>query len=340
MPVRDGGAYLLPAVTSILQQQKVQFELLIIDDHSIDQAISEVGQVLPDSRIRVLMNQGHGLVDALNTGLSAAHGELIARMDADDIAHPKRLTIQQAFLESQPNIDICGCTVELFSDDGIGQGYAIYEQWINQLHSHADIEREFFIECSIAHPSVLLHRSVFESLGGYQDNGWPEDYDLFCRALLAGYKFGKPRSAALLRWRDYPKRTSRTRLEYKKPAFMACKARYLSLYLVDRGKSSCAIWGTGPTGLQLCRNLETENFVVTGFFDINPNMQGRLKRHRTVTVVSPHYPSDLDRHRLAGFLANNAILLVAVSARGARDLIRDYLVSAGLTEQNDFLFVA
>jgi len=185
MPVRNAGAYLQAAVDSILNQTHRYLELLLIDDHSTDQAIDNL---VGDKRLQVLTTPDRGIVSALNLGLSKSTLPYIARMDADDIAHPKRLEIQLAFLLSNPTIDIVGAKVELFKDNRpIADGYAHYEKWINQQCTPQQIQRNFFIESCIPHPTALMHRNVLTHLNGYQDTPWPEDYDLWCRAYLEGF---------------------------------------------------------------------------------------------------------------------------------------------------------
>lgn len=338
MPVRNAGEHLAEAVDSILHQQGVEFELVIVDDHSNDGAITTVAAAR-NPKISLHRNRGRGLVAALNTAIENSNGEFIARMDADDIAHPQRLVVQLKYLQENPDIDICGCMVEMFADDDLGAGYRLYEDWINTLQTHADIEREFFIESPIAHPSALLRRSAMDRLQGYQDNDWPEDYDLWSRALLLGLRFGKPSGAPLLRWRDYQQRTSRTQKQYSKAAFMACKAHFLNQYLSAKQFESCAIWGTGPTGLKLYDGLVKNGRIIEEFIDVDANMIGRQKRQKPVQVVDP-MNNDAARQMLAKYLQRKRLILVAVSARGARAKIRSFLTSAGLTESSDFLCVA
>ncbi len=334
MPVRNGGTYLLHAVESVLSQSHSEFELLLIDDHSTDQQLEHLPQ---DSRIKLVKNCGIGLVDALNTGLRAARYDLIARMDADDIAHPDRLRLQLEYLANNPDIDICATTVEMFADQEVGGGYLEYELWINQLLSHADIEREFFIECPVPHPSAMFKRKILSKIGVYRDGDWPEDYDFWSRALIHGFKFGKPDTPPLLRWRDHNSRTSRQDQRYRKQAFIECKARNLEIYLRQRGIRSVRIWGTGPTGLKMHDALEARGLKIESFFDVNPKMRTRLKRGKTVHIVEPNSDEQFAPEEC---LEMSQIVLVAVSARGARREIRQYLCQQGWQESQHFLFVA
>lgn len=332
MPVHNGGQYLSYAVNSILQQSDVLLELVIVDDHSTDNAV----RALPsDPRIVVTVSPARGIVNALNHGLEKAKYPFIARMDCDDIAEPQRLTVQLDYMLSNPQVDICGSCVQVFrdGDQNTQQGYQLYQHWINSLCDHQSIEREFFVESAIPHPTAMYRQSVITRLGGYADRSWPEDYDLWCRALLAGMKFGKPEDQLLLRWRDHPQRLSRSDRRYAKQQFLQCKAHYLSRYLQRHSYKDTTIWGAGKTGLKLHDYLMTEGLTVNGFIDINPKLVDRLKRNKPVQVV------DLAKAALPKPVSTTMVL-VAVSARGARQLIRQFLLACGWREQQHFLVTA
>lgn len=335
MPVRDGGQYLSAAVDSILQQRDVKLELIIVDDHSSDGAIEHLA---PDPSLRILPAPSPGIVAALNAGIAAAKYPLIARMDGDDIATPDRLKTQRDYLLANPDVDICGTRVRMFCDDGdVAGGYQLYEKWINGLCRHEEIERAFFIESPIPHPSVMMQRDRILDLGGYHDCAWPEDYDLWCRALLANMRFGKPDSSPLLDWRDQGERLSRTDSRYSKQRFLQCKAYYLSQYLKAQGIKRCTIWGTGPTGLKLHDYLADEGMIINGFIDVNQKMRDRSKRGKPVLVTS----EQASNAELGEFKnIPDSIIIVAVSARGARQQIADYLQDCGLLEQQDFILAA
>jgi len=331
MPVRNGGAYLQGAVDSILAQTHENLELVIIDDHSTDQAIDNLRT---DQRVKIYSSRDPGIVPALNLGIENAQHPYIARMDGDDIADPQRLEIQLAFLIEFPQIQIAGAKVELFRDDqAIGGGYAHYQEWINQQCTSDEIERNFFVESCIPHPTALMHRDVLDKLSGYIDTPWPEDYDLWCRAHLAGYKFGKPKTRPLLKWRDHNYRESRSNQRYSKQQFLRCKAKYLSQWLKQRGERECVIWGAGPTGLKLHDYLQNNGLTVKGFVDINPKLIGRRKRQKPIHIINP-IPTQSDSDALTPFT------IIAVSARGARHEIRNACVNTGLRELRNFIFAA
>lgn len=133
MPVFNCEKYIDEAIQSILDQTFQNFELLIIDDGSTDTTAYKIS-TYKDSRIRsIRFDSNEGLINALNYGLSQAKGKYIARMDADDISHPKRLESQVNFLEVHSEHVLCGMSVQilptcqkkfpLFSDNEIRAGF-------------------------------------------------------------------------------------------------------------------------------------------------------------------------------------------------------------------------
>lgn len=113
VPAHNAGRYLREAMDSILAQDFRDFELLVIDDGSTDDT-PEVLASIPDPRLRVVRQDNTGLVGALNRGLDEAHGEFLARMDADDLMPAGRLSAQVRALHSDPGLIVCGTDYELF----------------------------------------------------------------------------------------------------------------------------------------------------------------------------------------------------------------------------------
>ena len=322
MPTRNAGSYLQTAVSSILCQTFKNLELIIVDDHSQDDSLTQLDK--QDKRVNIIKNSGTGIVCALNTGIEKAKYPLIARMDADDIALPARLQKQFDYLALNPQIQICSTQVELFRHpEQIGGGYQVYQQWINQL-THSDaIANSLFIESPIPHPTVLMKKQDIIDLGGYRDHGWPEDYDLWLRAHLRGYKFGKP-EGVLLRWRDHDTRLSRRSTCYAKKAFFKAKVYYLTQLFATR---QFRIWGSGPTGALLHDEIINNNGIVVDFIDVAPKRIGNTKRGKPI----------VDAYKLE---KTNDLILLAVSARGARDDIKHFLIQRGFTEKLDYVCAA
>ncbi len=110
MPVFDSGKYLEKSVSSILNQTFSDFEFLIINDGSTDDSLDILSK-FSDRRIRIESNDcNRGLIYTLNRGVELAQGQYIARMDSDDIAHPKRLELQMNFLLKHLDVVMCGAS--------------------------------------------------------------------------------------------------------------------------------------------------------------------------------------------------------------------------------------
>jgi glycosyltransferase involved in cell wall biosynthesis len=323
MPVRNGGEYLQAAVGSILDQTYQNLELLLVDDHSNDGAIEALNT--SDERLQILQSEGDGVIDASNTGIRASGDRFVARMDADDIALPRRIETQIDYLARHREIAICGCRVEIFKDEGLGQGNERYQSWLNSVGSPEEIHRSMFIESPIPNPSAMFRPGVMTMLGGYQERGWPEDYDLFLRADAAGMKMAKP-EPTLLRWRDHLGRLTRTDQRYDLSRFQAAKAHYLIQSRL-RGKE-IVIWGAGKTGREMFDLLDAEGANIEGFIDIHPRRIGGLKRGLPVWPMSK--VNELSRQ----------MILVAVGAAGARERIRPWLEQRGKREGVNYLFIA
>lgn len=177
MPVYNGENYLRPAIESILSQTYRDFELLIIDDGSSDGSASII-RSYTDKRIRLLKNPTRlKLSGALNRGIGEARGNLIARMDADDIARPERLARQVEFLHKNPEIGVCGAWVKRF-----GSVRATVDK--NPTDSE-EIRAYALFECPFSHPTVMFRKNFFaEHNLRYNGDYYPaEDYEIWSRAV-------------------------------------------------------------------------------------------------------------------------------------------------------------
>jgi GT2 family glycosyltransferase len=200
-----------------------------------------------------------------------------------------------------------------------------YERWLNSLTNPMDLARDIFVECPIAHPTLLLRRAVFDNVGGYRDADWPEDYDLMLRLWSAGYALANvPR--VLLAWRDRGDRTSRVDARYGHEAFRRCKAYYLSRTLaVGR---PLLVAGAGPTGKAFAREMVRLGSRLVAFVDIDPRKLGQTIHG--VEVVPPA--------RIPEF--EGAFGIAAVADNRARVDIRSYFSRAGWCELVDYCAVA
>ncbi len=323
LPVRNGGEFLSQAVDSILSQTFEKLELLLIDDHSTDSAISSL--IKTDPRLKILNSKGNGVVDAFNTGFELGRGQYIARMDADDISLPSRIQCQLEYLDEYPSIDISGCCVEIFSEAGIQGGLERYQNWLNSVREPEQVHQQIFIESPLPNPSLMFRKAALQQLGGYRSNQWPEDYDLLLRADAAHMRMGKP-EPVLLRWREHESRLTHTDSLYDRKNFMQAKSHFLVHHRLQ-GRS-VIIWGAGPTGRLMFDLISTEGGKVEGFIEVHPRRIGGQKRGLPVWPI--------DKVKTLG----DSMLLIAVGAAGAREEIADYLHKHNKIPGQDYLFAA
>ena len=115
LPVRNEELLLTAALDSLNRQTMTDWELVCVDDGSTDATPSILaGAARRDRRIRLLQTAGKGLVAALNTGLGACRAPLVARMDGDDISHPRRLELQTATMTAEPDLGLAACAFRHF----------------------------------------------------------------------------------------------------------------------------------------------------------------------------------------------------------------------------------
>ena len=331
MPCYNAQETVDDAVRSITEQTFRSFELIAVDDGSTDRTLDQLQNwASRDSRIRVLSLSHAGIIEALNAGLVACTAGLIARMDADDHSHPDRLTRQLEFLTEHPEIAVAGSYVEAFPPDQVQEGFRIYVEWLNSLDTPELIARDIFVESPLAHPSTMIRAAWLQRVGGYQEHGWPEDYDLWLRLYVEGAKFGKV-GEVLLEWREQPDRLTRTDSRYSVENFLRAKAHYLCRGpLADR--EAVIIWGAGQMGRRISKHLERGGAKLVAFVDIDPKKIGKVKRGLPI-LSAEDLPKLLKQYR-------DPIVLAAVGSRGARHLIRDRLDEIGLVETEDYWAVA
>jgi glycosyltransferase involved in cell wall biosynthesis len=173
LPVYNGSKYLKSAIDSILSQDFCNFEFLILDDGSHDDS-REIVRSYNDRRIKLIVNERNlGLAKTLNKGIATAQGDYIARMDADDICDPDRLSAQFKFMEANPVITVCGCLMRAVEEPKF-----VYKFPANQeMHFH------LLYGPPIAHPSAFIRSSVFNAYGLTYNESFSsaQDYELWSR---------------------------------------------------------------------------------------------------------------------------------------------------------------
>jgi glycosyltransferase involved in cell wall biosynthesis len=198
MPVYNAEPYLAEAVESILGQSFADFEFLIVDDGSTDRSRAILERYAArDGRIRLISRPNTGYTKALNELLTMARGELLARMDADDVALPQRLARQVAYLRAHSDVVCVGSAVHFIDAAG---------RFLRDGHpglDHEDIQRRALAgDCPLNHPSIMMRRGASQAVGGYHPEFEPaEDLDLWLRLGEVGRLTNLPE--VLLKYRQH-----------------------------------------------------------------------------------------------------------------------------------------
>jgi len=335
--VRDARATLGACLLSLHRQTLRAHEVVAVDDGSSDGSGELLAQAARhDARLRVLRTGPRGLVAALNTALEAARAPLLARMDADDQAHPCRLELQAARLCADPDLDVLGTRVRHWTTPRTpspntmqappDSGMAAYVEWSNSLLDNDDIVRDLLVESPLVHPSVMMRAALLRGLGGYRHFDGPEDYDLWLRAQARGARFAKL-PQAMLRWRDGPLRLTRSDPRYAPARFRELKLRALEEAHLH-GARALVVWGAGKVGKGWARALLARGHTLAAFVEVDPRKIGQ--RIHGAPVVGCH-----DVPRLPA-----ALHLAAVGQPGARARIREEAARQGLAPGAHLVAVA
>ena len=320
LPVRDEELYLAECLDSLSEQTLADFEVIAVDDGSTDETPGILNEhARADSRFRVLRQEPAGVVAASERARAEARAPLLARMDGDDVALPERLELQVAAIEEE-GLAAVGGQVEYFREPT--DGMRAYTDWLNSLVTVEAAARDAWVECPLPGPALTMRAELVS----YRDRGWPEDYDIVLRLLEGGHRF-RNLDRLLHRWRDHPKRLTRTGRAYTLDAFRRCKVHFLRRTLLAGGRPA-VVWGAGPTGKALARVLLEEGTPLAAFVEVDPRKLG--KRIHGAPVVPVEQGVDFP-----GTLA-----LGAVSGPESRARVREFAAGLGLEEGKDFVAVA
>ncbi|MEE9339089.1 MAG: glycosyltransferase [Methylococcaceae bacterium] len=199
MPVHNGESFLSESIESILNQTFDDFEFLIIDDGSTDNTL-EIIKSYTDPRIRLLSNKNNiGLVASLNSGIDAARGRYIARMDADDICRLDRLEKQIGFLDSRPEYGLVGSWFRLFGKD---------EGYVRPPLEYDDIQIGLLFENVFGHPTVVFRKDIVEKHNIRYSEIYPYAQDYHFLYKVTNYCKAKNVDEILLYYRTHKSQIS------------------------------------------------------------------------------------------------------------------------------------
>lgn len=273
MPVKNAGLYLTDCVQSILDQTHQDWELIAVDDGSDDTSQSILEKFSnTDQRIIWLKNTGQGIIDALRVAYSKSKGNMLTRMDADDLMEVDKLeTMYDALTTAGPGHVVTGY-VRYFSAKGVGAGYQKYAEWLNQLSQYENNFSEIYKECVIPSPCWMVSRDDFERCGAFKSNRYPEDYDLCFRFREAGLNVCAVKKV-IHHWRDHSERASRNDSHYLDNRFLELKLYHFLKSDYD-ATSALVLWGAGKKAKVIAHHL-ADNHISFRWVCNNPNKIGK-----------------------------------------------------------------
>jgi len=324
VPFKNTEPFIGECISSIVDQTYSNWEAIFVDDHSDDSSSNRVAEVAKsDNRIKHFKNEGAGIIEALRTAYKNAVGDFITRMDSDDIMAPNRLEVMIANLMIYGKGHLAIGQVRYFRKDGVSDGYARYERWINQLTKTGSNYSEIYKECVVPSPCWMLHRDDFEACEGFEPNRYPEDYDLTFRFYRAKYTC-IPCNDILLYWRDYSTRTSRTHQHYAINYFLDIKVHYFLELDYDKQRP-LTIWGAGNKGKTVAKLLIEKQIP---FYWICDNQKKIGKDIYGKKLLNFNYLEQL----------NHPQSIVTVANEDEQEAIKTYFETQRMTTMQDYFF--
>lgn len=180
MSVYNGGEYLAVAVDSVLNQTYKNFEFIIVNDGSKDGTADYLDNIT-DERVKVIHQENQGLGKPLNKWMKTCVGKYVMRLDADDICHETRMEKQVEFLESNPEVILVGCQIQMFSEKGKGAVSSLFTDHESIL---GGMLKGWHTQ---SHPTIMWRRTLLDHIPGYAFSGAGEDWSF----LLDAARFGK-----------------------------------------------------------------------------------------------------------------------------------------------------
>ena len=208
LPVyQKNNEYLDLSVESILGQSLKEFELIIIANNC-DEKLWESLQKFNEQRVRLYRTVIEQIAFNLNYAINISKADLIARMDADDIAHNERIKKQYEFLHKNPQIDVVGTGVNL-----IDKNSKIYDS-VQHPKSNKKIRTSLPYKNPFCHPTVMIRKSTLLKHSVYLGGFYSEDYSLWLRLARDNVVIFENIQENLLNYRISPSQTRGSRLAY------------------------------------------------------------------------------------------------------------------------------
>lgn len=230
IPCYNAEAYLESALNSILRQSYKNIEIVLIDDGSTDNSHKIYQEIQSkDPRVKVFKNESNlGLIATLNRGIKLAKGELIARMDADDISEKKRIEKQQLYLKNNSTVSLVG-TSAIQIDSNSKPLTAIDETYLEAN----TIKISAYFSQPLVHGSIMAKREIFETYTYDKDYIHSEDFELWLRMVHDGVEIANLSDKAYF-YRQNESGVSKQNEAQQNASHNKASAKYIELLLGEK----------------------------------------------------------------------------------------------------------
>ena len=176
LPVYNAAPYLAESLTSILEQTRQADQIVIINDGSTDNSLELLEEFKrQEARAQLIDQKNLGVSAARNRGLALCEGDFIALMDADDICHPSRFSVQLEAMQKL-RLDLCGSWIQMFGRKSRQVRYPCTD---------TELKWNFlFLGRTIPNPTAMLRRETIGTTRYREDMHYAEDFGFFLELLL------------------------------------------------------------------------------------------------------------------------------------------------------------
>lgn len=231
IPTYNRAYRITTSIQSVLNQTYSELEVIVVDDGSTDNT-EEVISAIGDSRLKYhRLEENKGAANARNIGVSLAHNEVIAFNDSDDVWHPDKLEKQINYWNNSPESVLVYCAYKIDLPGGGILQIPSPDEEIDMLEG--DIFYYLLIRSTIGTPTMVLRKSFFEELGGF-DTSYPvmEDWEFAIRMSRLG-KISYVNEPLLTVEATAQDRMSNDRSEAVKMAHYQIRCRVLVKYIKE-----------------------------------------------------------------------------------------------------------
>ena len=346
MPLYNKELYLKKTLNSLAAQTYPHFECIIVNDGSTDNSLQIASEmVFKDHRFKVIDCPHQGIISTIKTGWQQCRGEMVTRIDADDIYPPNQLMNMVNKLNIAGPYHIVTGKIQYFSDDVLGRGFVRYQNWINSMIEPLDYWLYGMEDCPLPSPAWLAWKEDLQEIDWMEKVIYPEDYYHFLLLMVKGFKIVSIDETVLL-WRDYPNRSSRTLPQYKENTFFNLKLNFLDKYLTSlyqylanvnkpvhskfllekwiKKDKSVVIWGMGKKAKKIIQKMNALNLKLKFIITNNNNKIGL--DYLKIPIVSE-----------SQILRSRHYILLALSSPEEKREVLNYLNQKGFLLGWDFI---